>query len=427
MTTPWTCPFCPLACDHLGVRVGGEGEALALVGADCALAREALGRIPSRPQAASASVDGVPATTEAAVAVAARWLAASTQPLIAGLGTDVAGARALYPLACTLGAVCDAAGGDALMQGLRALQDRGQFTTTLAEVRTRADVIVFVGGLPVAMAPLIADRCGFGDPQVPARHVVIVGGGDDDAAHAAAWASRTGVTVESIALQGDLFDTLSLLQALVAGRALPPGVESAALAALAARLHAASYAVLVGAPPRLPAQGALLIEAVHQVVELLNRKSRAAALWIGGGNGAATANQVFAWLSGLPMRTRIGARGLEHDPLLNGAGTLLADGAVDAVLWVSSFVADALPPTAAQALPTVVLGPPAQAAACQRAGVVFIPVSTPGIGSGGHVFRTDGTVLMPLHAVRPDGLPGVADVAASLHAAVRAERERAAS
>ena len=80
-------------------------------------------------------------------------------------------------------------------------------------------------------------------------------------------------------------------------------------------------------------------------------------LWIGGGQRRSPpANQVFAWLSGLPLRTRAGARGLEHEPLLNGAGTLLADGAVDAVLWVSSFVADALPPTAAQALPTVVLG-----------------------------------------------------------------------
>ncbi len=62
------------------------------------------------------------------------------------------------------------------MHGLRALQDRGQFTTTLAEVRTRADLIVFVGGLPIDVAPLIGQRCGMGDPQVPQRHVVVLGG-----------------------------------------------------------------------------------------------------------------------------------------------------------------------------------------------------------------------------------------------------------
>jgi formylmethanofuran dehydrogenase subunit B len=41
---------------------------------------------------------------------------------------------------------------------------------------------------------------------------------------------------------------------------------------------------------------------------------------------------------------------------------------------------------------------------------VFIPVSTPGIGSAGHLFRTDGSVLMPLRALRDDGLPTVAEV-----------------
>ena len=171
--------------------------------------------------------------------------------------------------------------------------------------------------------------------------------------------------------------------------------------------------MLVGAPPRLPAQGALIVEAVHQIVGHLNRSTRAAALWVGGGNGAATANQVFAWLSGLPLRSRAGPRGLEHEPLRFGTARLLDDGAVDALLWVSSFDADAAaagdepadgrarPPGAGRALPPA----PVRSSS---------PSATPGIGSAGHVFRTDGTVLMPLHAVRPDGLPTVAEVAKRL-------------
>ena len=405
----WTCPFCPLACDHFGVHVGHGAEPLALQGGRCDRASRALGSFASAPPAASPEVDGKPASLDAALAAAAALLAASRQPLFAGLGSDVAGTRALYPLACATGAIWDSAGGDALVQGLRALQDRGQFTTTLAEVRTRADLIVFVGGLPTAIAPLIGERLGLGDTQVPQRHVVVLGPSADDEATLAGWASA-GVTVESIALQGDLFDTVSLLCALVAGRSLASA--PAALQALAQRLQAARYAVLVGAPPRLPAQGALIVESVHQTVGHLNRKTRAAALWIGGGNGAATANQVFAWLSGLPVRSRAGPRGLEHEPLRFGAPRLLEDGAVDALLWVASFDAQSAPP--ATALPLVVLGHPGLAAQCRRPGAVFIPVGTPGIGSAGHVFRTDGTVLMPLHAVRPDGLPSVADIAKRL-------------
>jgi formylmethanofuran dehydrogenase subunit B len=277
-------------------------------------------------------------------------------------------------------------------------------------------VIVFVGGVPIDAAPLIAERCGLGDPQVSKRHVVVLG----DPPWPSDWQSIPSVSVESLALHGDLFRTLALLAAVLTQR---PTTEAAPeLLALAQRLRLARYAVFVGAPQRWPAHGALLIEAVHRIVGELNRSTRAAALWIGGGDGAATANQVFTWLSGLPLRSRSGVHGLEHEPLLFDAGRLLADRAVDTLLWVSSFDAGAEPP--ATELPMVALAHPAAAAACRRPGrgTVFIAVSTPGIGSSGHVFRTDGTVLMPLHAARPDALPTVAEVALRIRQALPQRR-----
>ncbi len=428
---PWTCPFCPLACDHLGVRLGGLGEAPTLTGGVCERASLALRRCAAPfPGAAAtpAQVDAQPCDTATAIAAAARLLAKSRQPLLAGLGTDVAGARALYRLACATGAVCDAAAGDALMHGLRALQDRGQFTTTLAEARTRADVVVFVGGLPGALAPLTALRCGIGDAQVAQRHVVLLGPGADAARQVSELAqlAAPGVTIDSIALSGDLFSSVALLAALVAQRTVRDPPE--ALRALAQRLRSARYAVLVGTPARLPTHGALIVETLHAVVDQLNRTTRAAALWIGGGNGAATVNQVFTWLSGLPLRSRSGPSGLEHEPLRFDAQQLLEDGAVDALLWVASFGAQPLPARAAR-LPRIVLGHPVMAADALVAlaeGVVFIPVATPGIGAAGHLFRTDGSVLMPLRALRDDALPSVADVLGRITHAMRALRGGAA-
>jgi len=416
----WTCPFCPLACDHFGVAAGAGNGPLALQGGECRRASQALAQFTGRPSEASPQVDGQSRDLTSAVAAAARLLDASRQPLFGGLGTDVAGARALYPLACATGAVCDADAGEALMQGLRALQDRGGFTTTFAEVRTRADLIVFVGGVPTDLAPLIGPRCGIGDAQVPQRQVLVLGPRADDEALLAHWVGKGDVGIDTVPLHGDLFDTLALLCALVDHRAVPCAPD--ALRGLARRLHAARYAVLVGAPARLPAQGALILEAVNRVVGSLNRTTRAAALWLGGGNGAATVNQVFAWLSGLPLRSRAGPAGLEHEPLAFDAARLLADGVVDALLWVASFDAGAVPPP--NRLPMVVLGHPALATTLRRTGptTVFIPVATPGIGSAGHLFRTDGTVLMPLQAVYRDRLPSVADVAGRLVSALRSMR-----
>jgi formylmethanofuran dehydrogenase subunit B len=333
----------------------------------------------------------------------------SRQPLFGGLGTDVAGARSLYRLACATGAICDAAQGRALTQSLRALQDRGGFTTTLAEVHARADVIVFVGGLGLDHAPLLFDRLGFGDAVVTQRHVVAIGISAPQQQQLAALGQRQGMRVESLPLHGDLFETVSLLCAAVGQRVpnAPPQI-----AALAARLRDARYGVFIGAPIDFAAHAALLIETVNRIVGQLNASTRAAALWLGGGNGAATVNQVFTWLSGLPLRSRAGPRGLEHEPLCFDAARLIEDGAVDALLWLSSFDAASAPPQTK--LPLIVLGHPKLATLCQREGSVFIPVSTPGIGSSGHLFRTDGVVLLPLFALHDDGLPSAADVIAQI-------------
>ena len=395
---PWTCPFCPLLCDGFGVAA--EAGGWALTGSTCGRARAGLSHFSSAlAPTAQPQIDGVACDLEAAIAAAARLLAASRQPLFGGLGTDVAGARALYALACRTGAICDPAGGAALFHGLRALQDRGAFTTTLAEVRTRADLIVCVGSLPSERYPEFLRRCGIGEGGT--AQIVLL------QATSVSSADPAVDGVESVRFDGDLFDAVAMLAACVAKRAV--GDAAGALGPLAARLHAARYAVLAFEAAQLPVQGALIIEAINRIVSTLNQRSRAAALPLGGGDGASTVNAVFTWLSGLPLRTRAAPMGLEHEPLRFDANRLLADRTVDALLWIASFGTEPAPPMVD--LPRIVLGHPGFAPAVQGSATVFIPVSTPGIGSAGHVFRTDGSVLMPLRALRDDdGLPTVADV-----------------
>jgi formylmethanofuran dehydrogenase subunit B len=415
---PWTCPFCPLLCDGFAVKGDPAGPGLSLVGSECGRAHAALARFAGMPATASPQMNGQPVPLAQAISTAATWLAASRQPLFGGLGTDVAGARALFRLAGETGAICDPAGGRALMHGLRSLQDRGAFTTTLAEVRARADLIVCVTGSPTERQPEFWRRCGVGDAATGgaplARHLAVLGAAPVDADR---WlpAGLQGVTAEAMPWIGDLFTTVSVLAALVAGRTVREA--PAALMALADRLRAARYAVIVWEGAVLPAHGALVVECINALVGTLNRSTRAAAFPLGGADGAATVNQVFSWLGGLPMRSRLSPAGLEHEPLRFDAARLLADGAVDALLWVASFGTEPAVPSVPQ--PRVVLGHPQAAPAGGGGETVFIPVSTPGIGSPGHLFRTDGVVLMPLEAVYADSLPTVADVVGQLTQAVR--------
>jgi formylmethanofuran dehydrogenase subunit B len=389
---PWTCPFCSLLCEGAGTVAADGGVP---VGGDCTLARSALLAHGSGP--ATALIDGAPATLDAALAAAATRIAGWRQPLFGGLGTDIAGARALYRLAARTGAICDAADGAALMHGLRAVQDHGQYIATLGELRSRADLIVCVGTNGVARFPQFFRRIGLGEPGSPCGELVFIG-------VEVPTPGPAGLATQRIVGSGDLFADVQQLAALVAGQRVRE--PDAALAALATRLRDASYAVLVWEGGTLPAEGALLVETLNRIVGTLNQTTRAATFGLGGSDGAASVNQTFTWLSGLPLRTRVSAQGLVHEPHLFDVRRLLDAGAVDGLLWISSFDPQRLPP--ATALPCVVLGPPAMGDALAEGDCVFIPVATPGLNASGHLFRTDGPVVLPVYAVREDGLPGVA-------------------
>ncbi len=292
------------------------------------------------------------------------------------------------------------------MVGVRMQQDRGQFTATLAEVRARADLVVCMGTTAVARFPEFFNRCELDGPDGPRPSLVFFGAPVPPGLPA-------GLEARAVATQGDPFADLQQLAALVALQRIErPRAE---LVELAGQLRAARYAVLVWEPASLPAHGALWAELLQRLVATLNRHTRAATLALGGGDGAASVNQVFTWLSGLPLRTRAGPDGLEHEPLRFDAARLLADRAVDGLLWISSFDPSRLPPAAATiGLPRIVLGPPGMAerlrAQHEASDEVFIPVATPGLNAAGHLFRTDGIVVVPLTAARDDGLTGVAEV-----------------
>lgn len=418
---PWTCPFCALLCDRFRVDAG---ETLTPVGTRCPRAIHSLAQFSGRPVEVASLVNGQPVAPEVALDVAAQWLNAALQPLFGGMTTDVAGTRALYRLANACGAIIDHAHGRALMHGLTALQDRGSFTTTLAEIRGRADLIVCIGSTPSEQHPEFFARCGIdaatSDARPAQREIVFLGCDADPAI-----AQASGITARTVPLRGDLYDTLATLNALLSRK--PPLGPDPALEALVTRMLAARYTVLVWTPADLPgAHAALLVEAFDRLLKTLNRTTRAGGLALGGDDGGATVNQTLTWLSGLPLRTGVHRSGLEHEPYRYDTARLLADNAVDALVWIASFGTDLQSP--ATALPTIVLGHPGLAAACmERAGpTVFIPVSTPGIGSAGHLFRADGGVVLPLTAVYTDTLPTVSALATTLGLRLTTQRESTA-
>ncbi|MDR5754386.1 MULTISPECIES: formylmethanofuran dehydrogenase [unclassified Caballeronia] len=402
----WTCPFCPLLCDDISLDLHGD-DSLAASNTDCPRLARSIARFGAADAACTPTIDGASTDLASALARAGEILSRAGRPLFGGLATDVAGARALYELAAREGAVLDHLHGDALAASTLALQDRGAFFTTLSEVRSRADLMVVFACEPARRYPRFYERAlGGVERDVAACFVAC---SVDPAA-----AALPHVSTDSILADADPFDLLAQWSALIEGR----GIAERDVSALADRVAAARYTVFVYEPAALPQpHAALLIEALNRIVKAVNRTTRAGGLALGGDDGALTVNQAMTWLSGFPLRTHVSMTApLDYDPYRYRTETLLADGEADALLWIASFGPQPLPASLADDVPAIVLGHPALAGMLGKrsAPTVFIPVATPGIDSGGHLFRIDATVVAPLQPARRAALPTVAAIAQQL-------------
>ncbi len=410
-----TCPFCGLVCDDLVVAEAAGRLTVRANG--CRISVPAFAHEPA-PDAAQPRVAGRLATLHQAVAEVVRLLRGARLPLFAGLGTDVAGARAVGRLAERCGGVLDHMNSAAALRNGLVLQDSGWIATTLSEVRNRADLLVVAGSDIASRFPRFLERCIanrdtlFGEER--RCDVVFLGRGLPE-----------GVTLPGPAPTvvpceiPRLSEAFGVLRALLARRHLQAreaaGVPLAVWQQLAERLRAARYGVITWAAADLDFPHAeLAVQAICELVKDLNRETRVTVLPLGGSDGDLTADSVQLWQTGFGSRTSYSRGYPEYDPYHLSAARLLESGEADVLVWVSSFDEARTPPTTA--VPTVVLGRSGMAFAQQPS--VFIPVGTPGLDHAGHLFRTDRVVALPLRRLRESALPSVAQAVAAIEGAL---------
>jgi len=406
LATTCTCPFCGLLCDDVQVRASDDGTVI-VSARGCGLSQAGFAR-QSAPGPVTAQIKGSPATHEEAVRAAAKILQNAVQPLIGGLATDVAGMRAAVELADRCGAVLDHANSAFKFRNVLAFQDRGSITTTLAEVRNRADLLVVVGTDVVGRFPRFFERIAapggtlFGLQDGGRRSIFVGAKPPPDAPGSTEWIECG---------RNDLPDLLGALAALTAGVRLDAAqvgsVPIAKLRELSDAMRAARYGVLVWAAADLEfAHAELSVQAIVRTLGNLSRTTRFSGVPLGGSEGELTADAVLLWQVGFPFRTSFASGRPDYDPYLFDARRLLARREVDALLWISTL--SDLPPPSNPDAPLVLLAGPG-AAAAQRADVYF-PVATPGIDHGGHLVRTDKVLTLRVSATRPSQRPSCAQI-----------------
>ena len=401
-----TCPFCSLLCDDLVVE-HKQGH-LTVREHGCSRARSCFERPAANPAPA---IRGMEVSLDKAIGEAARLLGGARRPLISGLGSDVAGSRAAMPLAERTKAVLDHCLGEAAVRNILVLQERGWITTTLTEVKNRADFILFVGTDAVSRYPRFFERYVWNKSSLflekgTERNIAYLG----RRLNTRPGISPAGVRPLNIHCETEeLAGYLSLLLALMKGLELQPESiprrKQAQLRTLGQQLREANYGVVVWAPGDLDvAHGELIVEAAGEVIRELNHSGRCAGLPLAGDHGTASFMNTCAWQSGYPLRVSYERGFPEHNTYKYATERLLRRQQVDVLFWIAGFGLE--PPVPETDLPTIVLGvsPPEQEAD------VFIPVGTPGLDHAGTLFRTDSVVALPLKALRSTGLPSVATV-----------------
>ncbi|MFG1351053.1 formylmethanofuran dehydrogenase [Xanthobacter autotrophicus] len=413
------CGFCGLGCDDLEVAVAGRAITPRTA---CPEAARLLARSDAPPP--SPRINGAPASFEDAATAAAIHLKAARSAAFSGLGADLEGLRRLFDIAMASGASLDHAASGGLFANLERLARKGWIAATLAEVRNRCDVMVVFGEDPASAFSRFFSRAvpargegADGDAAplfvtAPGRRQIAVVGGPLSEASRRVLAAHD-VTEIPVSEQ-EVATAAAVLTALVAGRAVDglaglPEATVAALAVLAAQLKAARYAVFTWNAASLPEEDAPVVAgAASEAVDALSVTTRAAVFPLGGRDNVTGAHQLALWRFGYPLRTAVGAGTSRHVPELYATAAALCD--ADLLLHTSAFRPDAPPdfdrgPVIAIAHPDTVFA---------REPEVFIPVGTPGVDYGGHVFRMDSVVCLPLQALRPAELPSVAEAAAAI-------------
>jgi len=150
------CTLCGCVCDDLTLTV--RDNRIVRVQPGCPLAEPwflALGEAAAVP----ARVHNTPESLETAIQAAADLLRQSRAPLIYGLSrSSTEGQRAAVRLADRLGATIDTTASRCHAPSIMALQQAGESTCSLGEVRNRCDLVIFWGSNPLQSHPRHLER-----------------------------------------------------------------------------------------------------------------------------------------------------------------------------------------------------------------------------------------------------------------------------
>ncbi|MCA9017486.1 MAG: hypothetical protein KDA77_19340 [Planctomycetaceae bacterium] len=405
------CAGCCCVCDD--IQLTTDGQQITEVQTACPQGQAWFQRSQQTDQL-QPFIKGTPVSHAAAIQRAVALIQQAQSPLIYGMSQSSTDAqRAAVALADQIGATIDTGASAAT----RALQQVGEASCTLGEVRSRADLIIYWGA-----DALLSNECH--------RQSLKRGASDFSRKVVALSAEGTDFSAfvdQSISLTpGNELELIWCLRALL--KDLPQveiesaGMKAADLQSLVSLIQQSRYIVFFFGPEFK--QGPFAhrnIEALSLLVREIQAERRCHTLNVPGAGETKGAETVLAWQTGYAASVNFAAGFPRYSPGEYAASHILEQAETDLCILVGAQPESGLSDLARDRLaetPLIVVGPAAQE---QRNSEVFLPTGVYGVHFPGVVYRLDGTPI-PLRGYTPTLLPSEDAVLAEISAQLKQAR-----
>lgn len=412
------CTVCGCCCDDLIVEVE-DGHVKSVKNA-CTLSMSKLMDRQERLCSPMVRENGIlrEASLKEALDRAAQILSEARYPLLWGWSLTSNEAVSLgVELAEVLGGVIDNNSSVCHGPGLIGVHDVGVSSSTLGEVKNRADLIVYWGSNPV-----------HAHPRHMARYTVMARGRFRKSRN-----ERTLIVVDvrrtDTAKLADLYiqvkpnsdyELLSALRAAVKGEEIEQeeiaGVPLEKIEEMAELMIGCEFGVLFyGVGLTMSLGKSRNIDAALSLVRDLNSRTKFTILPMRGHFNVTGANEVTTWLSGYPFGVDYSHGYPYYNPGDTTAIDIIRRGECDAVLVVASDPAAHFPAALTRKLsgiPIITIDP--HRSATVEISEVAIPTAILGVEASGTIYRMDGVPLEVKRLIKPPSLKTDVEILASL-------------
>ncbi len=365
-----------------------------------------------------ATRSGIEISLDTAINEAASILRQAKSPLFYGLSqSSTEGQRAAVALADRLGATIDTTASEGHAPSIIALQQVGESTCSLGEIRNRADLVIYWGSDPIQWQPRHLDRysmkAGSLTPRGRADRTLIV---VDTKRTETSKLADIVLDIEPHQDYEALWTLRGLLQGIEPTEGARTGLPLDQLKDLASRMRNCRCGIIFfGYGLVLQPMGNHNVEALLQLVTDLNQQTRFYARRMRVGGDVSGADSVLCWQTGYPFSVNF-ARGYpRYNPNEFSAADMLERGEPDAVVLIGSTRLDRFPSASLKHLeriPTVLIEHPYGVVPFQPK--LRITTAVYGIHRHGTAYRMD-EVPIPLRPLLGSTDPSDGEVLSRIH------------